>query len=188
MTVLNNKDWMCIGEALGPHGIKGALWLRFFTSDSRQILKLRELFDEKEVCYRVSLKAGGRSDDILKAIIDGVETRNDAETLRGKLFYVKRSNLEPLAEEEFYHVDLIGLEAQNLSGQLIGSVLAIHNFGAQDTLEIKFVHGGKTIYVPFTKIAVPSVDLKRGIVIIDDAYLTLDDAQAESPPKQEKGE
>ncbi|MGN6670358.1 MAG: ribosome maturation factor RimM [Candidatus Nucleicultricaceae bacterium] len=182
MTSLNKDDWICIGEALGPHGIKGAIWIRFFTSDCDQILKLKELFDEKEKRYRVSLKAGGRSDAILKAQLEGIDTRNDAEALRGRFFYIKKSDLHPLEEEEFYYVDLIGLKAQNLDGFLIGTILAIHNFGAQDTLEIKLKHNGKTVYVPFTKAAVPTIDLALGHVVIDDTYLRLDEAYMELFP------
>lgn len=188
MSNLNKDDWICIAEALGPHGIKGAIWMRFFTSDCDQILKLKELFDDKENRHRVSLKTGGRSDAILKAQLEGILTRNDAESLRGRLFYIKKSDLRPLEEEEFYYADLIGLKAQNLDGILIGTVLAIHNFGAQDTLEIKLKHNDKTVYVPFTKAAVPSVDLALGYVVIDDAYLRLDEAYMELFPAHDMRE
>jgi 16S rRNA processing protein RimM len=176
-------EFVCIGEALGPHGIKGAVWIRFFTSDSRTLLKIKELVDEKQKRYAVSLNLGGRTDAVLRAQLEGVNTRNDAETIKGKLFFVRKETLAPLEEEEFYYIDLMGLKVQNLNGLLVGHVLTVHNFGAQDTLEIKPSSGSKTIYVPFTKVAVPVVDVSQGFVVVEDAYLNLNEGSQknESP-------
>lgn len=168
-------EFVCIGEALGPHGIKGAVWIRFFTSDGRTLLKIKELFDDKQSPIGVSLNLGGRTDGVLRAQLAGVTTRDDAEALRGKFFFVKKETLTPLQEEEFYHVDLIGLKVHNLKGLVVGHVIGVHNFGAQDTLEVKPSTGSKTIYVPFTKMAVPVVDVGQGFLVVEDVYLHLNE-------------
>lgn len=189
MKKIDLDDFVCIGEALGPHGVNGALWIRFFTSDIRQVLTFKELFDENQNRFGVTLKVSSKTESIVKANIEGLKTRNDAESFRGKLLYVKKTSLAPLEEEEFYYADLIGLKVQNLDGISLGPVVAVHNFGAQDILEIKVSRIDKTVYVPFLKSAVPSIDLTQGLVVIDDAYLKIDDAYQELfEPKAEKGE
>lgn len=171
----NSDEFVCIGEGLGPHGIKGAVWIRFFTSDCRSLLKIKELFDERHNPIGVSLALGGRTDGVLRAQLDGVTSRTEAEALRGTFFFVKRETLAPLSEEEFYHVDLIGLKARNLKGLVVGDVIAVHNFGAQDTLEVKLSNGSRTIYVPFMKIAVPVVDVSQGFLVVEEGYLNLNE-------------
>ena len=77
-----------------------------------------------------------------------------------------RERLPPLAADEFYHADLIGLSAVTVDGADIGTVVAIHDFGAGDILELKPQGGGTTIMVPFTAAFVPSIDLASGRIVV----------------------
>jgi 16S rRNA processing protein RimM len=104
--------------------------------------------------------------DHLVATIKGVATREDAERLNGIELYVPREKLPATDEDEYYHADLIGLAAVNAANEPIGRVLAIHNFGAGDIIEIAPPHGA-TILLPFTNAVVPSVDLVGGRVVIE---------------------
>ena len=90
-------------------------------------------------------------------------------------------------EDDFYHADLIGLDAIGLDGAALGKILAVHNFGAGDMLEVRLV-SGKQVFVPFTKAAVPEVSVKSGSVTLDAeaaGLLTLDET-AESGEDQGK--
>jgi len=89
-----------------------------------------------------------------------------AEALRGMRLYLPRAALPPTGDEEYYHADLIGLEAALADGTLIGRVRAVHDFGAGDTLEIERP-AGPAAMVPFTRAIVPVVDLGAGRLVLD---------------------
>jgi len=112
----------------------------------------------------------------LVADFDGIGDRNAAERLRGTELYVPRSRLPRPHEDEFYHVDLIGLEARTVTGEPLGTVRAVNDFGAGDILEII---GARTVLVPFTRAIVPEVDLAAGTLTVDPPPGLFDD---ETPP------
>ncbi len=97
--------------------------------------------------------------------INGVDNRNDAEALVGTVICVERETLPQTEEEEFYYVDLIGLEVRDEKGEILGDVRNVHNFGAQDLLDIYWRESQKTGFLPFTKAYVPTVDIKAGFII-----------------------
>ena len=81
----------------------------------------------------------------------------------------ERAALPDLAEDEFYHTDLIGLEVRgNVSGEKIGKVEALYNFGANDIIEIKLDATGKLEMLPFNKQYVPDVSVKDGFVVVEE--------------------
>ena len=77
-----------------------------------------------------------------------------------------RDRLPETDDDEYYHADLIGLAAETTAGAPLGRVLAIHNFGAGDIIEIA-PPSGSTLMLPFTNAVVPTVDLAGGRVIIE---------------------
>src|SRR5690606_32813592 len=111
-----------------------------------------------------------------------VGDRNAAEALNGTALHVDRSVLAETEEGEFYHADLIGLSVQDETAQTIGKVSAFHDFGGGDIMEVEFP-GGRTALVPFTRAAVPVVDIGARFVGIDTvaAGLVEDD---EAPPPE----
>src|SRR5258707_8968878 len=98
--------------------------------------------------------------------VGGVTDRDSAEVLRGLRLYLPRAALPPTAEEEYYHADLIGLQALLADGTTLGQVRAVHDFGAGDTLEI-VRPAGPPAMVPFTRAIVPVVDLAAGRLVVD---------------------
>ena len=102
-----------------------------------------------------------------------------ADGLTGQNLVIDRDTLPDTDDEdEFYHADLIGLPVTDGEGNAIGSILEIHNHGAGDLLVIRPVAGGATLLLPFTKVAVPVLDVPNGRVVIDPAFL----AGPEKPP------
>jgi 16S rRNA processing protein RimM len=95
----------------------------------------------------------------------GVDDRNAAEALNGLDLYVDRGRLPAAEEDEFYHADLIGLAAFSEAGEALGTVVAVQNFGAGDILEIA-PSRGPSLLIPFTKAAVPLVDLQGGRIVV----------------------
>ena len=101
------------------------------------------------------------------ARIKGIADRNAAETLRNTDLFVSRDRLPPIEDADtFYHADLVGLAAVGEDGAALGTITAIHNFGAGDLIEIQPAAGGEPLLLPFTETTVPKIDLKAGRVIV----------------------
>jgi 16S rRNA processing protein RimM len=96
---------------------------------------------------------------------EGIGDRNQAEALNGLDLSVPRDRLSEPEPDEFYHADLIGLDAVTPAGAPLGIIVAVPNYGAGDLLEIAPAKG-PTLLVPFTRVAVPEVDLVAGRVIV----------------------
>jgi 16S rRNA processing protein RimM len=110
----------------------------------------------------------------LIARLPSIEDRDQAEALRGLRLYLPRSALPQPEAEEFYHADLIGLEAVLGDGTRVGHVRAIYDFGAGDTLELER-DGGPPVLVPFTRAVVPIVAPAEGRLVLDPPPGLLDD-------------
>ena len=124
------------------------------------------------------------------AKLAGIADRDRAETLRGLRLYLPRAALPPPGEDEFYYADLIGLAAMLEDGAPVGKIIAVHDFGAGDMLEIAregSVHGGQPVLVPFTRAAVPVVDLAGRRVVIDPPEGLIDPPRRH-PAKEPQGE
>lgn len=104
-----------------------------------------------------------------------IKDRNAAEAARGTPLHVPRDAMPPAEEDEFYHVDLMGCRIEALDGALLGTVHAVHNFGAGDIIEVKPPTGANW-YLDFTKAAVPVVDIANGRLVA-----TPLEAEAETP-------
>ena len=152
---------MLLGEIGRPQGLQGEVRIRSFTAEPAAIADYGPLEDEAGMrlfeieSLRVTAKA-------LSARLKGVESRDQAEALTGTRLFVPRSRLPEREEDEWYHSDLIGLAALAPDGATIGTVIAVHNFGAGDLLEIGPPGGGATVLMPFTRETVPEVDVEGG--------------------------
>jgi 16S rRNA processing protein RimM len=158
---------------VAAHGIQGAVKLKAFCQDPANINAYGPLRDEAGKEYQLKL-VRVISQDSLIVTMDGIHDRNQAENLRGTKLYIDRNQLPTLVEDEFYHSDLIGLIVQDLQGTTVGRVCAVSNHGAGDFLEI--MDDAHHLYtVPFTKVAVPIIQLpegdKDGCVKIDRHFL-----------------
>jgi 16S rRNA processing protein RimM len=106
--------------------------------------------------------------DHFVATFSGVADRNAAERLVNIKLYVPRERLPaPDEPDEFYHADLIGLAVVDRAGQKLGTVIAVHNFGAGDLIEVRPDAGGKTELLPFDDAHVPMVDVAAGKIVVD---------------------
>ncbi|MEO1026901.1 MAG: ribosome maturation factor RimM, partial [Pseudomonadota bacterium] len=101
------------------------------------------------------------------ARLTGVTSKEAADALRGTRLYAPRDRLPDLPDDEFYHTDLIGLEILDPGGTLLGRVKAVLNHGAGDLLEVAGKELKQPVLLPFTKAAVPTVDLSKKRIIAD---------------------
>ena len=116
--------------------------------------------------------------DFLVARLLGVADRSAAEKLGNLDLYIARDRLPPAEADEFYHADLIGLTAIGTDGRELGTVIAIHNFGASDLIEMRPTQGGATVMLPFTEAIVPVVDIAGGRIVVDPAEGIFTDSTA----------
>jgi|GEM_PF-191655 len=154
---------VCVGRIVGAHGIRGMVKLVSFTEDPAAIG--RYPVTDRAGTRRLRLALQGRNKAQWLARVEGVETRTDAEALAGTDLFVARADLPALEEEEYYHADLIGLVAELAGGEEAGRVRAVHDFGAGPLLEL-IDRNRRTLMVPFTRLAVPVVDIAGGRLVV----------------------
>lgn len=150
-----------VGQVAGGFGVKGEVRVTAWTADPMTLLS-----------WGVLLRADGSPGLTLtsarpeKTAVVGrakeIATKEEADALRGLKLYIHRDRLPPPDEDEFYLTDLVGLEARDPEGIVLGTIRAVQNFGADDMLEIAPALGGPTWFLPFTKDAVPELHIADG--------------------------
>ena len=166
---------VCIGIVTGPHGVRGALRIKSFTDVPKDIARYGPVEDE-DGRRRFDLSLCGAAKGVLIASVSGVSDRDQAEALRGLRLYLPRAALPQTEPEEYYHADLIGLEAVLGDGTPVGRVRAIYDFGAGDTLELARPDA-PSLMVPFTRAIVTVVEPERGRLVLAPPPGLLDDAE-----------
>ena len=155
---------ICVARIGAAHGVRGAVKLWTFTEDPLAVKRYGRLAT-KDGARHFEVASAREAKGHLVATLKGVSTREEAELLNGVELYIAREELPDTDENEYYHADLIGLAAVTPADQPLGHVIAIHNFGAGDIIEIAPPHGA-TLLLPFTNAVVPTVDLAGGRVVI----------------------
>ena len=154
-----------LGRIIAAHGVRGEVLVRSYaeepqaigaygplaTPDARRPIELRVV--------RVTPKG-------VIARVSGIADRNGAEALAGTDLYVDRARLPEASEGEFYHADLIGLAAVAPDGAAIGCVVAVHNFGAGDLIEVALAGSRHSELLPFDEHHVPDVDISGGRIVV----------------------
>ena len=155
---------IALAAVAGAQGVKGELRLKLF-SDSIENLSRHDMLYVGGVERRLlAVRDSGKT---AVARFEGISDRSAAEALRGSLVEVDRATLPQLEEGEYYHADLIGLEAIGRDGNRVGTVAAIENYGAGDLLEIEQPDGRKSL-IPFK----PGIaDLEDGRILLDPLFL-----------------
>ncbi|QFT61518.1 ribosome maturation factor RimM [Roseivivax sp. THAF30] len=160
------SDRICVGMIGGAFGVHGEVRLKSFTADPEAIADYGPLESEDgsqsfDVQLTRPVKQG------FAARLSGVRSKEDADALKSVRLYAPRERLPQLPDDEFYHADLIGLEVMDTGGVSLGHVKAVLNHGATDLLEIAPPGSSQTALLPFTREAVPTVDLAAGRLIAD---------------------
>ncbi|MBN9886683.1 ribosome maturation factor RimM [Salipiger abyssi] len=160
------SDKICVGAISGAFGVHGEVRLKSFTADPEALADYAPLTTEDgsrsfDVQITSAIKGG------FAARLSGVRSKEDADALRGTRLFAPRDRLPTLPDDEFYHADLIGLAVYDTGGAELGRVKAVLNHGAADLLELLLPGSSKTVLLPFTHAAVPTVDLASGRIVAD---------------------
>ncbi|TCL08031.1 16S rRNA processing protein RimM [Shimia isoporae] len=162
----SDPEMICVGAIGGAYGVRGEVRLKSFTADAQAIADYGPLVTgdgamEFEVTITRAVKNG------LAVHLSGIATKEQADALKGVQLYVPRDRLPDTEEDEFYYTDLVGLEVRDTGGTVLGTVKSVQNHGASDLLEVQGPALKATVLLPFTRAAVPTVDISAGRIIAD---------------------
>ena len=177
---MNTKtNQIFLGQIGAAHGIKGQVRIATHTQDPEAIGSYGPL-DTDRPGLTVTLTKVRLHKNVVVAHIKGISDRTAAEQLNGVSLFIDRDRLPATEDEDdFYHADLIGLDARLDTGVSIGKVSALPNFGAGDLIEVRDPQSGDTYLYPFTKAVVPQVNIAEGYLTI---VVPLDASEGEEEP------
>lgn len=148
------------------HGVRGEVKLWPFTQDPMAVKDYGPL-ETEDGTRRFEIEAVRAASDHLVARIKGIDDRDAARALTNTDLYVSRDRLPAIDEHDtWYHSDLVGLDAVSEDGTQIGTVHAVHDFGAGAVIEITPLGSGEALMMPFTTSTVPKVDLEAKQVVV----------------------
>lgn len=165
---------MIVAEFGRAHGIRGEVRLKSWTEDPAAVADYGPLTTAEGLPMRLTnlrLAPGGEA-DMFVVQVEGVNDRTAAEALARQRLYVPRDRLPGLDDEdEFYLADLVGLAVEDLAGHRVGDVMAVHDFGAGDVVEIRpaadQVDAKRgSVMVAFTRAFVPTVDISARLLVV----------------------
>jgi len=157
---------ICVGSIAGAFGVRGDVRLKSYCAQPEAIAAYAPLFTE-DGARSFTVRLIGSVPNGFTARLGGIETREEAEALKGTRLFTDRSKLPQTDDEEYYHVDLIGLDVLDAGGIKIGKIAAVLNHGANDILEVKGPGLKDSLLLPFTMAVVPTVDIAGGRIIVD---------------------
>ncbi|ODT89469.1 ribosome maturation factor RimM [Phenylobacterium sp. SCN 70-31] len=152
-----------VGRVAGAFGVRGEVRITAYTADALALMDYRDL-KRADGSPALTLVSGRAAKGGVVARAREVETREEAEALRGLRLYVPRTALPEPDEDEFYITDLVGLSVRDPDGVVLGRIRSVQDFGAGDLLEIQ-PEAGASWYLPFTRDAVPEVRIAEGVVV-----------------------
>ena len=157
---------ICVARIGAAHGVRGEVKLWSFTADPPAVVDYGPFTTADGRAVEITALRPGK--DFFVARLKGVDDRNAAERLRNAELFVPRARLPaPAADDEYYHADLIGLVIVDRAGAELGTVIAVHNFGAGDLIEVRLNGRRNSVLLPFNAAVVPQVDIAGGRVTVE---------------------
>ena len=150
-----------VGQVAGGFGVRGEVRVTAYTAEPKTLLSYGVLL-RADGSPGLTLTTGRAEKSAIVGRAKEIATKEEADALRGLKLYIPRDRLPEPDEDEFYLADLVGLEARDPEGGVLGTVKSVQNFGADDMLEIAPAAGGQTWYLPFTREAVPELHIADG--------------------------
>lgn len=164
-------DLVLVGHVTGAYGIKGWVRIRPYSADADAMLSAKTWWLDKPALRDVdAMQAKVHGEDVVAQLM-GVADRNAAEALKGATVQIRRSHFPPLSNNEYYWVDLIGLEVENLQGESLGEVDDLMDNGAHPILRVVAPSLGaeksKEWLIPFVDQFVKTVDHETKKITVD---------------------
>ena len=169
---MSQSDYILLGEISGVSGVKGWIKVFSYTEPRVKITEYKQWFLQKkgEDWRPVKLLNGRKQGKNIVAQLEGVNSREQAEVLKGTQIAIHADQLEALPDNEYYWKDLIGLNVETTEGFFLGKIDWIFNTGSNNVLTIKDTSSKEEIerLVPFLMDdVVISIDLKGSLMVVD---------------------
>jgi 16S rRNA processing protein RimM len=159
---------LAVAVVTKPHGIRGELRLKCLGDDPSVLLNLDKVYLSKDNDdAREIKKAWHAGQDIVCIAMDGIESRNDAEELRGMELYMDADESD-LEEGTYYVFDLIGCDVHDENGAKLGKVTDVLKHGAADVYVVK---GKRNFMMPALKRVLINVDTQSKVIVISSKTL-----------------
>jgi len=160
----NNEPWdLLIGEITSPQGLRGEVRVFPHTDFPERFAELERVSLQlgSEPARMVEITSSRTAGRVIILKLVGVESRDDAERLRGARLLIPRSWAVALGEDEYYYHQLIGLEVVTTAGESLGPITAIWPTGANDVYETELA------LIPAVKEFIREVDLDHGRMVVE---------------------
>ena len=160
------QPYLMLGTIVKPQGVRGEVKLHHETGDPERFHDLEQVYLRQGDAYAPVRVLGARvngADAFLT--LEGVADRDAAEALRGRDVYIDRAHARPLAENEVFIVDLIGISAVDTQGNAVGTLKDVLQNGGTDVLVFNTPRG--SMMAPFLKRLVREVDVTAGRMVLD---------------------
>ncbi|MCY3878204.1 MAG: ribosome maturation factor RimM [Rhodobacteraceae bacterium] len=155
---------ICVGTILGAFGVSGQVRLRSHCEIPEAIADYGTLSTQDNARH-FDIRIFGNRKNFLIAEVKNLQSREEAEQLKGTRLFADRARFPETGEDEFYHADIIGLSVYDQFGSHRGEIRSVENYGAGDLLEIESANG--TELIPFTREAVPDIDIGQGRAVVE---------------------
>ena len=161
---LSPSHFIQVGKIGRPKGTKGLLRLHCYLNDDRDINQFETFYLEDESIIKLKLVSFDKKGPIV--FINDIDNRTNAEIFVNKNIYLKKEELQPTDDNEFYFHDLEGLDVSDNKNEIVGKVISLVNFGAGDLLEILFLKSNKNEFFRFTEQNFPSINIQEKNITI----------------------
>lgn len=168
---MSRAERVVLGRALGAHGLRGEIRIRYFGDAPANLLRQpvvwlgEEEGDPDARRFEVARSGTGRAGEVRLALV-GIEEREAARGLEGMLVLGSMEELEPLEDGEFYWHQVIGCRVETEKGREIGTVREIWETGAHDVLVVESEEGVRTLISAAREI-VTEIDPGAGRVVVE---------------------
>jgi len=159
--MMSDAKIILVGQVAGGFGVRGEVRVTAFTADPLALTAYGPLL-RADGSVGLPLTAARAVKGAVIGRAKEIGTKEQADALRGLKLFVPRERFPEPDEDEVYVTDLIGLEARDPEGRVLGRIRSVQNFGASDMLEIAPAEGGQTWYLPFTREAAPELHIADG--------------------------
>lgn len=159
------KNLICIAKITKPHGVKGQAKLISYCKKPEDIFNYSMLYDSQG--NEIKIELYGRKGNLFIVNFIPIINRTQVESLAGTHLYINKNMLPSLLEDEYYNNDLEGLKVLNTDMQHLGNIVAVHNFGAGDIIEIRYLEKKDNFFLPFNKEFIKEINLYKGFMVYD---------------------
>ena len=159
----NLRPYLMVGQVLKPQGIRGEIKIKPETDDEARFLHLPYVFLDEQGAKRLNVRAARLREGFVYLRLEGVDSVEAAEALRGSYLYVDRQNAAKLPEGRYFIADLKGLTVQDEAGNVLGRLQEVYQAGGNDVYQVE---GARGFLFPALKKVIAQVDLEQGTMTL----------------------